>query len=144
MNHGTHRGSTSARRTIHETPGKPYCGTIVYQFETAFGYKIPQQQSLGKPVHGHLAPHRSRGPEMQLLKHCLPSPQAEPTMERLESMAFSAASTFWHGNGGGIMHVTMYVNSVCVCLCVHANVCARAHVCVILYLTQHIPLFWST
>lgn len=81
---------------------------------------------------------------MQPLKPCLPSPQTEPTMEHLESVNFSAASTFWHGNSGGIMHITMHVNSVCVCLSVHMHVRACARVGTILYLMQLILFLWST
>lgn len=43
-----------------------------------------------------------------------------------ETVAFSAASTFWHANGGQIVHLTIYVSSLCVYLCVQVQVCACA------------------
>lgn len=67
---------------------------------------------------------------MQLLKH-RPKPSGRAHHGAAgESVAFSAASTFWHGNNGGIMHITIYVNSVCVCVCVCTSTCVCTCVCV--------------
>lgn len=55
---------------------------------------IPSNKSLRKLVCGHVAPWRNRTSRIQLLKHCLPSPQAEPIMEPLDSVTFFASSAF--------------------------------------------------
>lgn len=57
----------------------------------------------------------------------LPSkPSGRDHGEAGETVAFSAASTFWHANGGQIVHLTIYVSSLCMYLCVQVQVCACA------------------
>lgn len=53
---------------------------------------IPSNKSLGKLVCGHLESWRNRTSRIQLLEHCLPSPQAEPIMEPLDSHFFCILS----------------------------------------------------
>lgn len=91
----------------------------MYQFETACGYNPPppQQQSLGKLVHDYLPPCRSREPKMQLLKHCLPSLQAEPTTERLGRVSLFLQHQLSDTGTVGESCIWLYINSVSVCMC---------------------------
>lgn len=80
-------------------------------------------KSLGKLVCGHLAPRRNRASRMQLLKHCLQSPQAEPIMEPPDSVTFSVSSAFWH-------------ETLCMCMCVHNPLPNTVHPAGLVHLTK--------